>query len=188
MQTQQSNGGGGVCRTPSDAFRPPMPNSRTTRGTSLPPPSLGISQGAPPSRRGGKEAEEEEEEEEEAPLAPPAGCRDASRRAAAASRPLGAPLPLSADASPPVCLLYASPVCLLFASWLSHRPCCRAAAASASRLCLDLFFAIWLSQLATPHLSRRRRLSFSSRLCLATRRLRLSTRHRLITGCVVARR
>jgi hypothetical protein len=40
---------------------------------------------------GGKEAEEEEEEE--APLAPPAGCRDA-RRAAVASRPLGAPPPL----------------------------------------------------------------------------------------------
>ena len=45
-----------------------------------------------------------------------------------------------------------------------------------------------LSQLATPHLSRRRRLSSSCRLCLATRHLRLSTRRRLITGCVVARR
>jgi hypothetical protein len=80
-----------------------MPNSRTTRETSLPPPSLGISRG------GG-------EEEEEAPLAPPAGCRDA------VVPPL--PLVLSAlrrllfpDAPPPVCLLYASPpVCLLFAS------------------------------------------------------------------------
>ena len=45
-----------------------------------------------------------------------------------------------------------------------------------------------LSQLATPHLSRRRRLSSSSRLSLATRHLRLSTCCRLITGCVVARR
>ena len=43
-----------------------------------------------------------------------------------------------------------------------------------------------LSQLATPHLSRRRRLSSSCRLCLATRHLRLSTRRRLITGCAVA--
>jgi hypothetical protein len=65
------------------------------------------------------------------------------------------------------------PVCLLFASWLSRCPCCRAAADSTSRLCLDLFFAIWLLQLATPHLSCRRHLSSSSRLCLATRRLRL---------------
>ena len=64
-----------------------MPNPRMMRETSLPPPSLGILQGAPPSRRGGKEAEEEEE----ALLAPPAGCRDASRRAAAASCPLRAP-------------------------------------------------------------------------------------------------
>jgi hypothetical protein len=47
-----------------------MPNSRTMRETSLPPPSLGISRGAPPSRRGGKEAEEEEE----APLVPTACC------------------------------------------------------------------------------------------------------------------
>ena len=39
---------------------------------------------------------------------------------------------LSADASPPVCLLHASPpVYFLFASWLSCRPCCRAADASA---------------------------------------------------------
>jgi len=57
--------------------------------------------------------------------------------------PLGLSRPhrlLSADASPPVCLLYTSPpVCLLFASWLSCRPCCRAAADSASRLCLNLF-------------------------------------------------
>jgi len=67
-----------------------MLNSRTTRETSLPPPSLGISRGAPPSWRGGEEAEEEEE----APLAPLAGCRDASRHATAASRPLGAPPPL----------------------------------------------------------------------------------------------
>ena len=96
---------------------------------------------------------------------------------------------LSGDASPPICLLYASPpVSLLFASWLSRRPCCRAAADSASRLCLDLFFAIWLSQLATPHLSFRRHLSFLSRLCLATCRLRLSMSRRLITGCVFARR
>ena len=41
---------------------------------------------------------------------------------------------------------------------------------------------------ATPHLSCRRLLSSSSRLCLATRRLRLLTRRCLITGCVVARR
>jgi len=39
----------------------PMPNSRTTRESSLPPPLLGISRGVPPSRQGGKEAEEEEE-------------------------------------------------------------------------------------------------------------------------------
>jgi hypothetical protein len=123
-------------------------------------------------------------------LAPPAGCRDArhaagrrrlsSSRRSAASCPLMPPLPFVLYASPPICLL--------FASWLSRRPCCGAAADSASRLCLDLFFAIWLLQLTTPHLSRRRRLSSSSRLCLATRRLRLSTRRRLITGCVVARR
>jgi hypothetical protein len=37
---------------------------------------------------------EEEEEEEEALLAPPAGCHDASRRAATASLPLGTPPPL----------------------------------------------------------------------------------------------
>ena len=59
-------------------------------------------------------------------------------------------------------------------------PTYRAAADSASQLCLDLFFTIWLSHFARPHLSRRRRLLSSSRLCLATR-------HRLITGCVVAR-
>jgi hypothetical protein len=64
---------------------------------------------------GGKEVEEEEEEE--APLAPPAGCHDAhvvppSPLVLSALRRL-----LSADAPPPVCLLYASPpVCLLFAS------------------------------------------------------------------------
>ncbi len=93
---------------------------------------------------------------------------------------------LSADASPPFCLLYASPpVCLFFASWLSRRPCCRAAADSASRLYLDLFFAIWLSQLATPHLLRRQWLSSSSRLCLTTLRLCLSTHRRITTGCVV---
>ena len=45
-----------------------------------------------------------------------------------------------------------------------------------------------LSQLATPHLSHRRRLSSSCRLCLATRHLRLLMRRRFITGCVVARR
>ncbi len=67
-----------------------MPNPRMMRETSLPPPSLGILQGAPPSRRGGKEAGEEEE----APLAPTAGCPDASRRAAATYCPLGAPPPL----------------------------------------------------------------------------------------------
>ena len=49
---------------------------------------------------------------------------------------------------------------------------------SALQLCLNLFFASWLSQLATPYLSHRRRLSSSGRLCLATCRLRLSTRHR----------
>jgi hypothetical protein len=90
-----SNGGddGGDARgsttTTVDARILPMPNSRMTRETLLPPPSLEFSQG-PPSRRGRKEAEEEEE----APLAPPAGCRDASRRAATASCPLGAPPPL----------------------------------------------------------------------------------------------
>jgi hypothetical protein len=63
--------------------------ARMTWETSLPPPSLGFSQG-PPSRRGRKAAEEEEE----APLAPPAGCRDALRHAAATSCPLGAPPPL----------------------------------------------------------------------------------------------
>ena len=177
----------GSTTTTVDAQISPMPNSRTTQETSLPPPLLGILGGAPPSRGGGKEAEEGSD----APLAPPAGCRDASRRAAghrrllssrrsAASCPLTPPLPFVLYASPPVCLL--------FASWLSRRTCCRAAANSASRLCLDLFFAIWLLQLATPHLSRCRRLSSSSRLCLAMRRLRLSTRCRLITGCVVAHR
>ena len=85
-----------------------------------------------------------------------------------------------------VCLLHASPhVCLLFASWLLHHPCCYAAAISASRLCLDLFFPIWLSQLATPHLMHRRRLSSSSRLCLVTCHLRLSMCCSLTTGCVV---
>ena len=65
---------------------------------------------------------------------------------------------LSADASPPFCLLYASPpVCLLFARWLSHRPCCRATADSTLRLCLNLFYPIWLLQLTMPHLSRHRR-------------------------------
>ena len=172
--------------TTVDARISPMPNSRTTRETSLPPPLLGISRGAPPSRRGGEEAEEGYD----APLAPPACCRDASRRATGrrrlsssqrftASCPLTPPLPFVLYASPPICLL--------FASWLSRRSCCRAAADSASRLCLDLFLAIWLLQLPTPHLSRRRCLSSSSRLCLATRRLRLLTRPRLITGCVVAR-
>jgi hypothetical protein len=115
----------------------------------------------------------EAEEEEEALPAPPPLVLSLLRRL------------LSADASPPVCLLHASPpVYLLFASWLSRRPWCRAT--SASRLCLNLFFAIWLSQLARPHLSHRRRLSSSSRLCLAMRHLRISTRCRLTTGCVVA--
>ena len=86
------------------------------------------------------------EEEEEAPLAPPAGRRDASRRAAAAPRPIGAPPPLVRSRLP-------------------------------SRLPLVCQLVV-----ASPLLSRRRR------LCLATRRLRLSTRHRLITVCVVARR
>ncbi len=92
---------------------------------------------------------------------------------------------MSADAS--------TPSCLLFASCLLRYPCCRTAAASASRLCLDLFFAIWLSQLATPHLSRRCHLLSSSCLYLTTcrlrlemHRLRISTRRRLTTGCVVA--
>jgi len=80
---------GSTTTTTVDARILPMPNSRMTRETSLPLPSLGFSQG-PPSRRGRKEAEEEGE----APLAPPAGCREASRRAAAASCPLGAPPPL----------------------------------------------------------------------------------------------
>jgi len=87
-----NNGGdvrGLMTTTTVDARISPMPNSRMTWETSLPPPSLGFSQG-PPSRRGRKEAEEEEE----APLAPPAGCREASRHAAAASCPLGAPPPL----------------------------------------------------------------------------------------------
>ena len=53
-------------------------------------PLLGILRGVPPSQRGEKKAEEEEE----APLEPLASCRDASRRAAAASRPLVAPPPL----------------------------------------------------------------------------------------------
>ncbi len=66
----------GLTTTMADARISPMSNSWRTRGTLLLPPSLGILQGAPPSRRGG---EEKEEEEEEAPLAPPAGCRDASR-------------------------------------------------------------------------------------------------------------
>ena len=60
---------------------------------------------------------------------------------------------LSADASPPICLLYTSPpVYILFASWLPCRPCCptAAAAASASQLCLDLFFVIWLSTHKAP--------------------------------------
>ena len=71
----------GLTTTTVDARISRMPNSRTTRETSLPPPSLGISRGAPPSRRGGNEAEEEEE----ALLVPSFGCCDASRRAAAAS-------------------------------------------------------------------------------------------------------
>jgi hypothetical protein len=79
---------------------------------------------------------------------------------------------------------------LLFASCLPAGCCVAPVVApkpdSASRLCLNLFFAIWLLQLTMPHLSHRRRLSSSSRLCLATRHLRLSTHRRLITGCVVA--
>ena len=170
----------GLTTTTVDARISPMPNSRTTRETSLPPPSLGISQGAPPSRRGGEEAEEGWD----APLAPPAGCCDASRRAAgrrcllssrrsAASCPLTPPLPFVLYAPPPVasCLPAGCRVAPVvappptpprdFASTSSspsgccnlQRPTCRAAAAS----------------------------------CLATRRLRLSTRRRLITGCVVTR-
>ncbi len=94
---------------------------------------------------------------------------------------------LSADDSPPFCHLYASPpICLLFASWLSCHPCCRAAADSTLQLCLNLFFPIWLLQLAMPHLLRRRRLLSSSHLCLAMRHLRLLTHRRITTGCVVA--
>jgi hypothetical protein len=79
----------GSMTTTVDARISPMPNLRMTRETSLPPPLLGFSRG-PPSRQGRKEAEEEEE----APLAPPAGCCNASRHAAATSCPLGAPPPL----------------------------------------------------------------------------------------------
>jgi hypothetical protein len=91
--SDEGNDGGngrGLTTTAADARILPMPNLRTTRGMLLPPPLLEISRGAPLSRRGGKEAEEEEE----ALQAPSAGCRDASRRAAAASCPLGAPPPI----------------------------------------------------------------------------------------------
>jgi hypothetical protein len=67
----------GSTTTTADMWILPISNSRTTREMSLPPPLLGISQGAPPSRWGGKEAASEKEEE--APLAPPS----ASRRVAA---------------------------------------------------------------------------------------------------------
>ena len=150
-------------------------------GDVAPPPSLGISRGAPPSRWGGRRRRRRR--------------RLCWRLRLVVASPHVAPPPplvllalrrlLSADTSPPVCLLHASPpIYLLFACWLSRRPCCPAT--SASRLCLDLFFAIWLSQLTRPHLSHRRRLSSSSRLCLAMRRLRILTRCRLTTGCVVA--
>ena len=68
----------GSTTTKADARILPLPNTRTTQETSLPPPLLGILRGVPPSRQGGKEAEAEEEEEEEAPLAPPAPPLDAS--------------------------------------------------------------------------------------------------------------
>ncbi len=92
----------------------------------------------------------------------------------AASCPLTPPLPF-ASCMPP----------LPFASFLPAG--CRVAPVVAPpptpprnlRHCLDLFFAIWLPQLAMPHLSCRQRLSTSSRFCLATRRLRLSTHHRI---------
>ena len=143
---------------------------------------------SPPSHRIARE------EEEEAPLAPPAGCRNASPCPAAVSCPAAScrlmpPLPFAS------CMPASPPVCPLFASWLLRHPCCccRAVTASALRLCLNLFFAIWLSQLVMPHLLHRRCLLYSSHLCLATRPLRLvtrrlclSTRRRLITGCVVA--
>ena len=171
----------GLTTTAADAWISPMPNSRRTRETLLPQPSLGISRGAPPSRLGGRRRRRRR--------------RLCWRLRLVVTMPHVAPPPplflsalhrlLSAGASPPICLLHASPpVYLLFASWLSRRPCC--CAASASQLCLDLFFAIWLSQLARPHLLCRRRLSSSSRLCLAMRRLRLSMRRHLTTGCVVA--
>ena len=80
--------------TTADARILPLPNSRMKRVTLLPPPLLGMFQRCHHPGGGGKEAEEEEEEEEEAPLGPPAGCREASRRAAVASRPLGTPPPL----------------------------------------------------------------------------------------------
>ena len=55
---------------------------------------------------------------------------------------------------------------------MSRRPCCCFVTDSALQLCLNLFLASWLSQLATPHLSHRRRLSSSGRVTA--------------TGCVVA--
>ncbi len=113
----------------------------------LPPSLLGISRGVPPSRRGGSRQRRRRRLRWCLRLVvamphivpPPPLAISTLRRL------------LSADASPPLCLLYASPpVCLLFASWLSHCPCCCATAAL--QLCLYLFIAIWLLQLATPHL------------------------------------
>ena len=79
-------------------------------------------------------------------------------------------------------LLFASclPTCCCIAPVVAPKP------DSASRVCLDLFFAIWLLQLTMPHLLHRRCLLSSSRLCLVMRHLRLSTHCHLITSCVVA--
>ena len=94
----------GSTTTTVDARISPMPNLRTTRETSLPPPSLGISRGALPSRRGGGGG------------GGGLGCSAGAsgwllRRLTSCHRP---PPPLvlsalrrllSADASPPVCLV-----------------------------------------------------------------------------------
>ena len=104
----------------------------------------------------------------------PLDSASASKRLTSAYCSPIASCPLTPHLPFPVCLLKASPpVCLLFASWLSRRPCCCSVAESALQLCLNLFLASWLSQLATPHLSHRRRLSSSGRVTA--------------TGCVVAR-
>jgi len=94
----------GSTTTTVDALISPMPNSRTTRETSLPPPLLGISRGAPPSRRGGGGGG--------GGLGCSAGASGwLSRHLTSCHRP---PPPLvlsalrrllSADTSPPVCLV-----------------------------------------------------------------------------------